>query len=52
METLGRLFQMCVEFSKTEFEIYGFTVSFWGIFIFGVVVDVIALLIGGFLSGK
>lgn len=52
MEYLGRIFQLCIDFMKTPINVLGYEISFWGIFIFMAVCDIIALMIGGFLSGK
>lgn len=47
MESLIALINMCIEFMKTEITVYGFTFSFWGIFIFTIVASIAAYVVGG-----
>lgn len=52
METLGQLFVWCIDFMKTSFDMFGFEVSYWALFLLAGVGEVVALLIGGFIGGK
>lgn len=52
MEVLGKLLGLCIDFMKQPFNVYGYEVSFWGIFMLLAVVYVICLMIGGFIGGK
>lgn len=51
MENVGRLLNMIFDGMKQEFVIYGFSISWWQIFIFTIVGSILAYFIGGFLSG-
>lgn len=52
MEYLGQIFTLCIDFMKTEYTVYGYTISFWGIFVFGAVCSLVCMLLGGYLNGK
>lgn len=45
MEFLAKLFELIVDFMKLEIDIYGFTISMWGIFIFTSVCDLVLYVI-------
>lgn len=50
MEAIGSLLNAVMEGMKMEFTIYGHTFSWWQVFVFTIVVSIIGLLIGGFIS--
>lgn len=52
MDALGFLFELCLQFMKQEFVVYGHSVSYWGVFLLAALVEIVCLLIGGFFSGK
>ena len=51
METIGIYFDMLVEFMKQEYMIYGYTFSYWQIFMFVIVAGIVAGFIGEFFNG-
>ena len=50
MEAIGKLFQYIMEGMKTEFTVYGHTLSWWQVFVFTVVIGILGLIIGGIIS--
>lgn len=51
MEVLISFFGLVIELFKIPITVYGFTFSFWDIFIFCLFSSIICYLIGGFFSG-
>ena len=45
MEYIGILFSYVMELFKIEFTIYGFTFSFWQVFVFSIVVSLVCWLL-------
>lgn len=50
MEDFGKLINAVIQGMKMEFTIYGYDISFWQIFIFGIVASILCVLIGGLLK--
>lgn len=48
MEVYGRLLQEVIEFMKTEFDLFGWTVSYWMIFLVECVAGLVGLIIHNF----
>ena len=51
MEVFGKVLGVTLELFKKDFTIWGFTISWWEVFVFTFVVGVLAYVIGGFFSG-
>lgn len=49
MEALQALITVVVDLMKIEFEVFGFTLSWWSITLWGMVATVVIILIVGFL---
>lgn len=49
MEIIGEFFQLIIKFFQIPITVYGFTFSFWDVFLFTIVVSIIAYFIGGVL---
>ena len=45
MELFGTLLSLVLDLFRTELTLYGFTFSFWQVFVFDIVVGIIALII-------
>ena len=52
MEDFAVMISAVVAVMKFEFMIWGFTLSFWQIFIYGLIVTVLLYLFWGFFDGK
>lgn len=52
MHAIGQLLLALVEGMQHEFNIYGYDISLWQIFMFTCVGSIIMILIGGIFSGK
>lgn len=46
----GELMLLCIDFMKTEFNLFGYTVSFWMLFVFMFIVGAVFMLIDGVLG--
>lgn len=46
MEYLGKFIAVIYEHMKTEFEVYGYTFSFWHIYMFTIVATILCFIIG------
>lgn len=51
MQFVGDFFTLILRFFQLPMTIYGFTFSFWDIFLFTIVVFILARFIGGVLNG-
>ena len=51
MEIFGKILSSTFSLFRMDLTILGFTFSFWEVFVFTVVVGVLAYIIGGFFSG-
>ena len=50
MEVIGVLFDSVLGLFKYEFTIYGFTFSFWEVFMFSAIMSIVAYFIGRLFS--
>ena len=51
MEDLRIILQSVFELLNLEFNVYGFSISFWQVFCFGIVGSILAFIIGGVING-
>lgn len=51
MEIFGTIFSAVLDIFRLDFTVFGFTFSFWDVFVFSIVTGVLAYAIGGFFSG-
>lgn len=51
METFGKVLSVTLELFKKEFTIWGFTFSWWEVFVFTLVAVILGHVIGGYFSG-
>lgn len=52
MEFFGNLINYIYEFMQQSFEVYGFEISMWQIFLFTTVGTILIEFIGGIISGR
>lgn len=52
METFGAVINAVVGLFQMPLTLYGFTFSFWEVFLFTIVVGIIAFILGGFFGGR
>lgn len=52
MDSFVNFFGMVIELFKIPITVYGFTFSFWNIFIFCLFASAVCYLIGGFFSAR
>lgn len=50
MNDFATFMTVIYEYMKTEFEIYGYTISFWQIYMFDIVAGILIFCIGEFLD--
>lgn len=48
MEVYGQLLQEVINFMKIEFDLFGWTVSYWQMFLFDCIAGIVALVINHF----
>lgn len=51
MEVIGIFLNMIMEGLKHEFNIYGYSISYWKIFVFMCLTSILLAIIGGILHG-
>ncbi len=51
MEIFGNILSSAFSLFRMDFTIFGFTFSFWEVFVFCFVVGLLTYIIGGFLGG-
>ena len=51
MEIFGSILSVTLELFRHDINVFGFTFSFWEVFVFSLVAGVLAYVIGGFFSG-
>lgn len=52
METFGAVITAVVGLFQKPLTLYGFTFSFWEVFLFTAVVGIIAFILGGIFGGR
>lgn len=51
MEYFGKLIMSIVDFMKIEFSVFGYTISYWQVFLFTMVGGILGWFIGEMLNG-
>lgn len=52
MESISLFFDVIIGAMKEEFEVYGFTISFWQIYMFTLVGGIVMMIIRSFFSDE
>ena len=52
MEDLGAVFSSVLGFFQMEFTLFGFTFSFWNVFLFSIVVSLVGFFLYEFFLGN
>lgn len=51
MDILGGIFEVCLDVMRISFDIWGFTLSLWQVFVFVLVIDVVAWVVWEVILG-